>query len=268
MSEADGAGEPQIDEGLNFLIQNGVFFFLVLLIVELVAPQDLTLEFLDDCLQSRGTVFMHFLGALFETVNQRVLLFLLLLSEVADGQGLGRDIETLELLDVVADVVVGKQNTPVFAVEEEQVLREDVADPFNLLARKNRYPLLEALPLPKLFEELQVFQLVELSPLDVPVPEAHELHGPRVLVLGYPVARQGEVLRYFFFHDCLVGDDVHVVVVVALLFEHIVKLVVRDFPLVSHEDKQVDLLRTLKVQASILVHRPLRPALLLFHRFL
>lgn len=50
-----------------------VFFFLVLLIIKLVAPKNLTFEFLDDNLQPRGTVFVDFLGTLLETINQPIL---------------------------------------------------------------------------------------------------------------------------------------------------------------------------------------------------
>lgn len=56
------------------------------------------------------------------------------------------------------------------------------------------------------------------------------------------MSRESVVLCHFLAHDCLVSDDVHVVVVVTLLLYHVVELIVRDLPILSHEYKQVDLL--------------------------
>lgn len=64
---------------------------------------------------------------------------------------------------------MGEQDAAVFLIEHKQVLREDVADAFQLIPGEDGDPLLKGLPLSEFLEELQFFQLVELPPLRIPL---------------------------------------------------------------------------------------------------
>jgi hypothetical protein len=114
--EADVARKTQLDEGLNLLIEVGL---LIVLIVDLLSSEHLAFELFNHILEFLGAVLVHFLGALFEAEDEGVLLLLLLLPEVGDGERFGGHVEALELFDIVADVVVGQQDAPVLFVEHE-----------------------------------------------------------------------------------------------------------------------------------------------------
>jgi hypothetical protein len=53
-------------------------------------------------------------------------------------------------------------------------------------------------------------------------------------------------------HNSLVSDDIHVVVIIAFFFDHVVKLIVGNLSIFSHEDKQVDFFRILKIKSGII----------------
>jgi len=65
------------------------------------------------------------------------------------------------------------------------------------------------------------------------------------------VAGEGEVLGEFAFGDCLVGHDVHVVVVVALLLYHVVELIVRNTIVLSHVNEQIYLFTVCQVKGFL-----------------
>jgi hypothetical protein len=97
---------------------------------------------------------MHFLGALFKAENEGIFLLLLLFPEVGDGEWLSGNVEALELFNIIADVVVGEEDAAVFLIENKQVFREDVTDPFQFVSGEDSDPLLKGLPLPEFLEEL------------------------------------------------------------------------------------------------------------------
>ncbi len=119
------------------------------------------------------------------------------------------------------------QDGTVKGVEYEHFLSEDFTEPGHFLLAENVNPLFECFPLSKLFEKLQFLNLIELFSLHVPLIQRDELNRPRLFILGNTGATQRKVILIggLVVENALVSDDVHIVVVVALYFEHVVKFV-------------------------------------------
>jgi hypothetical protein len=76
----------------------------------------LVLELLHHVPKLLCAVAVHLLRTLLQAEDQRVLFFVLLFAKVGDGEGLRGEIETFELLDVEANVVMGQENRTVLFV--------------------------------------------------------------------------------------------------------------------------------------------------------
>lgn len=49
------------------------------------------------------------------------------------------------MLNIIADIVMGKEDTAIFFIENEQILREDVTKAFQFMPGKYDDPLLKSL---------------------------------------------------------------------------------------------------------------------------
>jgi hypothetical protein len=116
--ETDVAGKAKINEGFH-LVVNGSFSILLVFRVEILPAEYLTLQLLDHDLQSLATIFVHFLWTFLEVIDKRVFLFLLFFLKVVDRQGLVRNVEAFELLDIVTDVVMSQQYVSVLVVKNK-----------------------------------------------------------------------------------------------------------------------------------------------------
>ena len=122
------------------------------------------------------------------------------------------------------------QDSTVKGVEYEHFLCEDFTESGHFLLAEDVNPLFECFPLAELFEKLQLLNLIELLSLHIPLIQRDELNRPRLFILGNTGATERKVVLIggLVVEDALVSDDVHIVVVIALYFEHIVKFILRN----------------------------------------
>jgi hypothetical protein len=76
----------------------------------------LVLELLHHVPKLLCAVSVHLLRTLLQAEDQRILFFVLLFAEIGDGEGLRGEIETFELLDIEANVVMGQENRAILFV--------------------------------------------------------------------------------------------------------------------------------------------------------
>lgn len=126
-------------------------------------------------------------------------------------------------------------------MQNKEALRQNITYFLYFFLRQNRDPLFQWLPLPKLLKKLQLLQLVKLFPLLIPTFQAGKLNGPWHFIHSNPMATKCKVIINIVLDDVLIGHYLHIVVIVALFFQHVVKLELGGFALLGHLDESVDL---------------------------
>lgn len=106
-----------------------------------------------------------------------------------------------------------------------------------LVTGDDLHPLLQALPLPEHNEEVVFADLIKGLHLLEPLLNSNELGGLGVDELADPLAAEGVVILDLLADDLGVGHDLHVVVVVLVLADHVDELVGCELLLPHHVEE-------------------------------
>lgn len=134
-----------------------------------------------------------------------------------------------------------EQDLLVHGIGKKQLLLESVANLLFAVVADHLHPLHECLPLAEQPEELVVADLVERTDLLQPISHSDELDGFGVYELSHALTAEGVVVPDIVRLDLVVGDHLHVVVIVRLFPHQIYKLFRRELLLSDHPEKHSQL---------------------------
>jgi hypothetical protein len=152
-----------------------------------------------------------------------------------------------QTLDLIAESLMIEDHLLVVEVGEEHLLLQHLAHGLVLIARDDLHPLLQALPLPKHYEETVSANLIESLHLLEPLLNRNELGRLRVHELAHSLATERVVILYFALNNFGVGHHLHVVVVVLVASDHVDELIRSQLLLPHHvEERRHFLVRPLR----------------------
>lgn len=90
--------------------------------------------------------------------------------------------------------------------------------------------------------------------LIAPAVESSKLHGAWLFVHGNSMATQCKVVINFILYNVLISHNLHVIVIIALFFKHIIELKLWCLPLLCHLNKSIDLIHLHYFFLLLLLH--------------
>lgn len=106
-------------------------------------------------------------------------------------------------------------------ISEKHLLLKYLTYSLMFITRDDLHPLLKTLPLPKHNEKVVFADLIKRLHLLKPLLHSYELCRFGVYELADSLATEGVVILYLLADDFRVGDDLHVVVVILVLADHV-----------------------------------------------